>query len=510
MLVALSNRPTVRNVLPWAVLALGLVLVVVNVAWMVSRGRPLSAAIDAAPPSAPAPAPVATPDTVALPEGKWKAAGIEVETVRPVTLPAELGVPGRIDANQDRQVVVRPRAAGVVREVKVALGQAVKKGAVLAVLDSADVGTARLNLRAKQRELATVRYEADWKKQIADNVAALIPLLRKRAEGVVIEKQFAGRPLGSFRSTLLDAYAKFDIASHEEEKTSGLRRERIVGEHPAYLATHTREGAQAVFEGAVEQARFETEQQSRVAAQQARLAEAAVIDAAQRLRILGVTEDVDALLAQTPDAAAGKAADEDVTAYPVVAPFDGTVITRSAVVSQKAEINDMLFTVADLSTVWVTANVPESDFGLLPALQQGKIRVSAVAYPGRAFDAKLLSVGATVDPTTRTVPMLAETKNDGGLLKIGMFVRIMLDTSVEAKVLTVPAASVVEIEGAKGVFVPARDEPRAYTFRPVKTGRESGGRLVVASGLADGDSVVSKGAFVLKSELILQNETGDD
>jgi RND family efflux transporter MFP subunit len=512
MSVVLPERRSVQVVVPWAVLALGLTLVVVNVGWMFFHRD--SAPPEAAAATAPAPTgkgPGGLPETVTLPAEKFKAADIGYETVQPVALPAELSVPGRINPNQDRQVAVRPRASGVIREVKAALGQAVKNGETLAVLDSADVGTARLNLRAKQLELVTMRYEADWKAQIAANVASLVPLLGKRAEAADIIKQFAGRPLGSYRSNILDSYSKFDIAAHEEEKTRGLRREKIVGEHPEYLAIHSREGAQAVFEGTVEQSRFDAEQQSRVAAQQVRVAEAAVIDAAQRLRILGVHEDVARLLTSPDVEATRRLAEEDVTAYLVTSPIDGTVIARTAVASQKAEVNDMLFTVADLSTVWVTANIPESDFALLPSLQHGQIRVSApAAYPGRDFAARLLSVGATVDSTTRTVAMLAEIKNPEGLLKLEMFVRIRLDTAIDVKALAVPTAAVVEIEGVKGVFLPDAKDPHTFSFRAVKTGRETGDRLVVLSGLSAGETVVVKGAFTLKSELILQNETEEE
>ncbi len=270
-------------------------------------------------------------------------------------------MPGRIEANPDRRVEVRPRASGVVREVQAALGQKVKKGDVLVVLDSPDVGTARLNLRSRQRELATARIEAAWKDEVAANVAKLIPELRQGVAAADIEKQYADRPLGSNRALLLQAYAEFEIASHEEEKTGGLHKAKIVGEHPYFLAMHTREGAQAKFEAALEQVRFDANQQKLVADQQVAAAEAAVIDAAQRLRILGVREDIAGLLAHAADATRASM-DEDVTAYTIVAPFDGTIITKDAVPSQKAEMNDILFTLADLSNVWVMANVPESDF----------------------------------------------------------------------------------------------------------------------------------------------------
>lgn len=515
MSIALAQRGAIRHAWPWAVLAVGLLLVVLNFTMHESlfhRGATSTAGSAAAGAAAPGPPPV--PGTVVLAAAKLKAAGIVEEKPTTVSLPAELGVPGRIEANMDKQVQVRPRAPGVVREVKVKLGQSVKAGDLLAILDSADVGTARLELRSRQRELSTVRVEADWKRQVAANVEGLIPELRRRVESNVIEKAYADRPLGSFRSTLLPAYARFDIAAHEEEKTVGLYRQQIVGEHPTFVAKHTREGAQAEFEGIVEQAKFDSNLQSLTAAQKVKQAEANVIDAAERLRLLGVSTDQKALLDGASKVAAAPAAgaDKDLTAYPIHAPFAGQILTRTAVASQPVATTDVLFTLADLSVVWVVVNIPESEFGLLPALKQGKIRVSATAYPGRWFDATLLSVGASVDPTTRAVPMTAETPNNDGLLKLGMFARIALDTATERKTLTVPGSAVVEIEGKTGVFLAgtaSADGGRSFAFRPVKLGRESGDRRVVEAGLTADDAVVSRGAFSLKSELVLQNE-GDE
>jgi RND family efflux transporter MFP subunit len=504
-------RWPLSQLVPWAALGISLVVLAVSVLLhdTLFHGRPAAASTAGSPPAVP---PDTTPaTTVTLPEGKWKTAGIRVAPARVVTLPSEVGVPGRIEANPDRRVDIRPRAPGVVREVRAALGQTVKKGDVLVVLDSPDLGTARLNLRGRQIELATSRTELDWKRQVAVNVASLIPRLRKGVPAATIQQDYADRPLGANRALLMQAYSEFEIAAHEDEKTSRLYKEKIFGEHPAFLAMHTREGAQAKFEAQLEQVKFDAAHEQTLAEQKVRLAEAAVIDAAQRLRILGIAQDLDQVLAPLTGATeTSPSASDDVTAYEIVAPFDGTIIARSVAPSQKAEANDVLFTIADLSTVWVMANVPESEFAVIPALRAGTIRVSATAYPGRTFDAKLLTVGAMVDQASRTVPIMAETKNLDGALKLGMFVRIVLDTPSDQEALTVPSAAVVEIEGKDGVFIPAGKDGRTYTFHPVTLGRETGQQRVITSGLAKDQSVVIAGAFFLKSELILQNETEED
>ena len=193
----------------------------------------------------------------------------------------------------------------------------------------------------------------------------------------------------------------------------------------------------------------------------------------------------------------------------IVAPFAGTITARSAVPSQRAEPTDVLFTLADFSAVRVTANVPESQVRYLVGVGKPTIRFAAEAIPGRTFEAAVIYVGQEVDPATRTVALLAETANPEGLLRPGMFARILLDTPEKVVALTVPAGAVQVVEGKDGVFLPGKDD-RTFTFAPVAAGREADGRRVVESGLAAGDRVVVAGAFTLKSELVFQNETKED
>jgi membrane fusion protein, heavy metal efflux system len=541
-----SSKRTIIGALPWAGMGLCAVVLVAHVAYDVfARAHSLAGGKSGPPTDAKADAqPTTSRSTVSLSESKLKEAKIAIEPARIDRIATGVAVVGMIQANSDHQVEVRSRAAGVVREVHVVLEQKVKRGDPLVTLDSPEIGTARLNLRAKQRELSTARFEAAWRSEIAANVALLIPELRKGIEqrrneladdeehadthahepnklpanaskktidARVIEKQFAEKQLGTFRGTLLQAYAEFDIASHEEQKTAHLRMQNIVGEHPALVARHTREGIQAKLEAAIEQVHFDAAQEKRIADQKVGQAEAAVVDAAQRLRILGVSEHIQSLLDHADEANA-VSRDEDVTFYRISAPFDGTIIMRSAVPSQRADPTDVLFVLADLRSVWVSAKVSESDVAKLPKLKDGTFRLTAKGYPNREFSAKLLSVGAMVDPQTRTVSVLAQAENPDGLLKLGMFVQITLDSTSSEQLLTVPATAVREIETEKYVFVPAgkHADHEKFTLRPVEVGREFGDRVEIKSGVTAGDQVVTAGAFLLKSELILQNEPKDE
>ncbi len=478
--------------------------------------------------------------SVSLSESKFQEAKIAIGQASMEKLATEVSVPGMIQANADSRVEVRPRATGIVRTVQATIGQKVKKGQILVVLDSPEVGKARLDLRARQRELATAQYEARWKSEIADNVKALIPALEKaitedvanrhkpsptgdrhdeeamhqegkpdRAEA--LEIRFAGKNLGAYRGTLLQAFADYEISVHEEVKNTYLQSRDIYGAHQVVIARHTREGMQEKLKGTIEQVRYDAAQQQRIATQALQQAEAALVDAAQRLRILDVPVDILGLL-RNPEQGVSTAEIEDVTRYDITAPIDGNIVRKFAFAArgQKADANDVLFVVSDLDTVWVKAEVGESDVAKLSRLKDGTFRFRAArAYPGREFQARLISVGSVVDPLTRTVPILAEAQNPEGLLRAEMFAQIILDSSAVEQLLTVPSSAIVEIEGDKFVFVPT-DKPRTYSIRPVEAGRQFDGHTVIRAGLNAGEKVVSSGAFFLKSELTFANEPPEE
>lgn len=453
------------------------------------------------------------PNTVTLSDEKIRTIGVTFTEAREISLPAVITVPGKVEADPTSRIDVRPRAPGIVKDVKVIPGSVVGRGDRLVSLESAEVATARLIVQAKLRELAVKRFEADWKRQVAANVEEIIPMLRADVPAATLEKRFEGKSLGSDRALLITAYSELEIAVHEEIKQSDLFKKEIVGEHPMLVSKHTRESAQAKFEAALEQVRQDAQLEKRTADQQLELAKSNVIDAYEKLRLLGVDDplpDLDSIV--DLKSIASKVSESDALARCVInAPFAGTIVTRSpmAVFSQKVDPADTLLTLADLNRVWIVASIPESSFSLLPDLRGSTLKVTAAAYPGRTFASKVLYTSAEVDPSTRAARLAALADNRDSALRLGMFVQVHIDTTSIEKGLAVPAAAIVEIDGKSGVFV-AGDEPRSFVFHPVDVGREAGGMQIVKSGIATGAKVVATGAFMLKSELILQNEPDDE
>jgi cobalt-zinc-cadmium efflux system membrane fusion protein len=222
-------------------------------------------------------------------------------------------------------------------------------------------------------------------------------------------------------------------------------------------------------------------------------AEAAAAISRSHLLILGYRErDLDSM---DPIAEA-----ERVAYYPVRSPIDGTVIARNAPLSQHVNEETELIRIADLSTVWLRADVFEKDLEAVRGLQERSVTFATGGYPGRSFTAEVFSFGDLVADETRAAPLLAVADNSDGLLKPGMFVEIQLTARNDADVLQLPAAAIQRHAGATFVFV--ADGSDGFERRDVRLGRSTSELVEVRTGLAEGELVVVHGGFALKSEML--------
>ena len=188
---------------------------------------------------------------------------------------------------------------------------------------------------------------------------------------------------------------------------------------------------------------------------------------------------------------------------PIVAPFDGRVIARNLTKGEVVETTDKLFVVADLSEVWVLANIPEKDIPYIrPAgsSQDQSVEVLVNAYPKEVFHGKITYVGDVLDVATRTMNLRLELPNTDRKLKPEMYATIRVYSEPEKGVLIVPEMSVQRERDRTFVFV--QRDPQSFEARDVKLGDSNGEVVKVLDGLREHESVVTKGAFVLKSELL--------
>lgn len=209
-------------------------------------------------------------------------------------------------------------------------------------------------------------------------------------------------------------------------------------------------------------------------------ANSAVRAAADRLRLLGGNP-----------AATGIG----VSAFAVTAPFAGTIIEKKATLGELASPSEPLFTVADLSRVWIQAALPEA---ALAKVRVGALaKVTVPAYPGVEFSGRVGLIGASLDKDTRTVAARIEVGNADGRLKPEMFATATIEVAGDKRnVFALPDAAVVLLEGKPTVFV---FEQGAYEAREVETGERIAGRTVLKSGVKAGDQVVTEGTYALKA-----------
>jgi cobalt-zinc-cadmium efflux system membrane fusion protein len=211
-------------------------------------------------------------------------------------------------------------------------------------------------------------------------------------------------------------------------------------------------------------------------------------EAHDRLRLLGMPEDDIARLRR----------DEKIRSTVFIrAPFAGRIIARNIVRGEIVEMTDQLFTIADLSDVWVVAHIPEKDIAFVQADQ--KVEVDVTAYPGESFEGRIGYIGDVLDPTTRTIRLRVVVANPQKRLKPEMFAKVRMWAKSEAGILTIPPTAIVHDRGENIVFVQIEDH--AFERRPVTLGEEQDGQVKVTDGLHAGDLVVAEGAFRLKSEL---------
>lgn len=179
----------------------------------------------------------------------------------------------------------------------------------------------------------------------------------------------------------------------------------------------------------------------------------------------------------------------------VTAPIDGVVTDRQVGPGQylQAASSTPVYTIGNLSTVWLVADVRETDAPGVEVGQDAEVRV--LALPGRLFKAKLTAVGSAVDPVTHRVPVRATVDNRDGKLKPQMFANFSIFTSGESHALAVPEEAVVrEGEAARVWIVRANNE---LALRQIHTGRIYNGMVEVLNGLKPGDKVVTRGSLFI-------------
>jgi len=435
-------------------------------------------------------------DTLVLPEGKLKAGNFESAPAESHSVQHLHTVPGRLRYDQTKHVDVKAPMDGILAELLVTPGEVVKTGQLIAVLRSPEIGQARAEIIKRQQEREIAQKVADRSNALAKNLKELAEMLEADKPAGEIETAFKDRPLGSYRQGILSAYSNMRLADELIAKVRPLVESGSVAGRILRERQNERQLAETAFRTARDQAKFSIEQELLKA-------EADVAEADRQLNL--AWQAVETLLGYKEDKATANLTDEEaLSRLEVRAPFTGSVESRGYANDERVMRGDSLVVLANTDSLTVEASIRESDWSAV-ALEPGtSIRVLVPALENRVFDAEIRYFGREVQADTNSVPLVATIENHEGLLRPGMFVRVTVPVGDKRDALSVKPESIIQHENQKFVFV----DLKGGTFKrvDVNTGQASDDWIEVTEGLSPGQLVVTNGAFLLKSEFLLQGE----
>lgn len=185
-------------------------------------------------------------------------------------------------------------------------------------------------------------------------------------------------------------------------------------------------------------------------------------------------------------------------------PVNGIVLEKKAFEGMRFMPGEMLYQIADLSSVWVVADVFEQDISSVRTGAKAKVKINA--YPDKQFDAVITYVYPTLNPATRTVSVRLEMANPHGLLKPAMFAQVEIPVSSKGKVLTIPTSAVID-SGTRAIVLVQLAQGR-FEPREVRLGSRSDNYVEVLNGVTTGEQVVVAANFLIDAESNLKAALG--
>lgn len=224
--------------------------------------------------------------------------------------------------------------------------------------------------------------------------------------------------------------------------------------------------------------------------------EGLVASAKQRLMLFGVRE--------SQIAALEKAGKPNIR-LPIYTPLSGVVIEKMVQQGQYVNTGDVLFNIADLSTVWVELEVYENE---LSSIQIGqRVEIRSQSFPGKPFIGRVAFMYPFLDPKTRTVKVRVEMPNPGMKLKPDMFVNAIIKVPLGSAIV-VPVTAVMDTGKRRVVWV--ESSPGMFEPRDVQVGQQADDKIQILSGLKEGDKVAVSGGYLIDSESQLKGGAGQD
>jgi cobalt-zinc-cadmium efflux system membrane fusion protein len=420
-------------------------------------------------------------------------AGIQVEKATRKPMSATIALPAEVEFNATRMTRITPRAAGVVRNVPANVGDEIKVGDLLAVIESPALGEAKNEYIKRAQNLRLAQSDLNRIGTIARGVHRMLEICTADASAEEVRRKLKDSPVGEAKAKLLRAQAALQLARAEAEREAMLLEKNVSSQRDYQAARSALTAGEADFAAIREELAFKIQRSRQVAERAGKIAKTALESAERRLKILGLTHSQIEIIGNEPD--------EQLSRFELRSPASGRVIERSVAVGESVDPNDELFLLADLSTMWLVADAYERDLSLLG--RGHPVLFTVDGMPGMSFEGKVSWISSQVDDRTRTIRVRADLPNPKRLLRAKMFGKARIVVRDQAEVVTIPGTSVQTDGCCQIVFTQAS----GTTFQPRKValGASGNGFVEILSGLQEGESVASVGSFLMKTEILKGN-----
>lgn len=448
-------------------------------------------------------------DEIVLNQQQLKVAAIKAATASSGSLDKKILLSGEIKLNSDTLVNHVSKAPGIVVELKAGIGDYVRKGDILAVIDSAELGQAKSEFYEIFNEVGCTLTDLQRFRDVAANTTRLLDLLEKTPQISDLQKTKFG-DMSDYGAKLLQSYAEFIVSRKAFQRKDQLHKDKIVSENDFLSAQSTYEKAMAEYFSNRDNARFELKQKLLDLERLMKVNEFKLRTAERKLQLLGLSHaEITEIRAQgakiqqdctSPDCKdcalypqnPAHARDDGFSRVMVKAGRSGTVTFRDLSLGEEVEKNRILFTVADTSNLWAELKASITDY---PLIKPG-MPVTMQAPDGFQSIGKIILVKPTVDEKAQNVAVRVALNNETSRWLPGSFISGSISIAAENVPLLVQRNAVQIIDGNSVIFIPTQ---HGFSMKKVKTGREDAKHIEILEGLNAGEKYVVEGAFTLKS-----------
>ena len=422
-----------------------------------------------------------------LPEEAIKNADITIQTAGSAKLKTLLNLSGEIGLNEEKVVHIVPRLDGVVKKVFKDLGDRVRVGDVLAIIESRELADAKINYLAATKQANLAKLDLERQTLILKNTNQMLDLLQKKLDLEEVYRELKDLQIGRSRELLIPAYAKLSLAKSVYLREKKLFEKGISSESEYLLAEENYKSGEAKYIALREKIAYDGQWAVRQKKRTDEMETLKLQMARQKLFVLGLTNQEVGTLSNQKE--------HSFIQYELRSPLGGVIIQKHLTTGEAVKNDDDVFLLADFSEVWANIAIPAKDLKYVKLGQNVVVKDENLGIEAKG---NLTYLDSIIDEKNRTVTGRVVIPNPKGHWRPGTFVTLKLVLEERTVPLAVPTKAIQTIRDWSVVFVKYGN---FFEARPLELGENDGNWVEVLQGLSVGEHYVAQNSFVVKAEI---------